>query len=528
MFCKSNQSDRNTTDATGARLRYRIATHIAVAIWLGLSIQTAVCGQVQHEGSVPNIVLILADDMGYGDVRAMNAESTVPTPSLDRLAADGMTFTDAHSPSAVCTPTRYGLLTGRYCWRSTLKRGVLGGYSPPLIDPERMTVGKLLQDAGYHTAAVGKWHLGMDMPERSGTKVEIDRREGDGNVDFAGTIKHGPTTRGFDHYFGISASLDMAPYVWIEDDRFTMVPDKQQPAQRFPGFISRGPRSSDFMIDEVLDRIADQASGYIRERASSGQPFFLYLPLTAPHKPVTPHERFAGTTELGPYADFIAQVDNTVGRVLKSVDDAGARENTLVIFTSDNGSFMRRLETTDARDHADDESIQAYRADRHRPNAMFRGTKADVWEAGHRVPFFARWPGVIESGSRCERTITHTDFFATAAEMIGSPLEDNMAEDSFSWLPLFRQDESAPSRAPIINHSIDGMFAIRDGQWKLVLGNGSGGRQQPKGKPFEQPYQLFDLTVDPGESLNVAANHPEIVEAMTKRFHQIQNAGRSR
>ena len=507
------------------------SAHIVAAFGIFLMLNAMPAPAHAQEGmnrSRPNIVFILADDLGYGDVHALNADSAIPTPHLDQLAADGMTFIDAHSPSAVCTPTRYGLLTGRYCWRSRLKSGVLGGYSPPLIEADRMTVASMLRNAGYHTAAFGKWHLGMNMPRRGDDDVQSERWDGDGNVDFAGKIANGPTTRGFEHFFGVSASLDMAPYVWIEDERFTMMPSAQQPAQAFPGFVRKGPRSYDFVLDDVLDKVANRACQYITDHAGQDSPFFVYLPLTAPHKPVQPHSRFRGMTELGTYADFIVQVDDTVGRVLQSIEASGIRENTLVIFTSDNGSFMRRLDSADAHDHVDDESIQAFRADRHRANGPWRGTKADVWEAGHHVPFFARWPGVIEQGSVCERTVTHTDFFATAAEIVGARLPDAAAEDSFSWLPSFKQDPDTAARAAVINHSANGMFAIRDGRWKLVLGNGSGGRQQPRGRPFEQPYHLFDLAADPGETTNLAEQHAEVVARLTREFEEIRDSGRSR
>lgn len=488
------------------------------------------CSTVDSNGeraARPNIVFILADDMGFGDVHALNKDSRIPTPHLDRLAATGMTFVDAHTPSAVCTPTRYGVLTGRYCWRTRLERGVLGGYSKPLIDPDRITLPAMLRSAGYSTHAIGKWHLGMDLPVRGDETVTEGRWEGDGNVDFSERIAGGPTTRGFDTFYGVSASLDMAPYAFIEDSHFDGLPNLQQEAVGFPGFVRAGPRTPNLEFDTVLETLTQRAEGMVRERAAQGTPFFLYLALTAPHKPVSPNKKFRGKTDLGPYGDFIAEVDATVGRVLAALDAAGTRENTLVVFTSDNGSFMHRLDAADTRDHLDDESIQAFRSDRHTSNGVFRGTKADIFEAGHHVPFFVSWPGRVEARSRCQETVCLTDFFSTAAEIVGVELGADVAEDSFSFLPLLEGKVWPTPRPPVIHHSANGMFAIRDRQWKLIAGNGSGGREKPKGKPFQKPYQLFNLGSDWSETANVAVAHPGVVARLSEKLDEIREAGRS-
>jgi len=484
-------------------------------------------GQQASSAGAPNIVFILADDMGYGDVAALNPASTIPTPNLDRLAAEGMTFTDAHSPSAVCTPTRYATLTGRYCWRSRLKRGVLGGYSPPLIDEDRSTVATMLSNHGYVTGAVGKWHLGMNMARREGGAPKQDRWQGDGNVDFSKPIADGPTTRGFDYYFGVSASFDMAPYVWIENGRFTMEPSKQFPGKPFPAFARPGPQAEDVKFDEALDKLAEKASAFIAKHAAGEKPFFLYLPLTGPHKPVVPHSRFTGKTELGPYGDFIVNVDNAVGQVLKAIDDANVADETLLIYTSDNGSFMYRYDEP-RKDHVADAGVQGYNAEHHRANGPFRGTKADIWEAGHHVPFFVRWPQKVKAGAKCEQPICHVDLYATAAAIVGAKLNDDEAQDSFSLLPLLLGEPAKWSRAPVIHHSVAGMFAIRDGKWKLVAGNGSGGRERPRGKPFARPYMLFDLSSDSGEARNVIDEYPEVAKRLEARLEAIRKNGRSR
>lgn len=474
----------------------------------------------------PNIVIILADDMGYGDVQALNSKSTIPTPNLDRLANAGMTFTDAHSPSAVCTPTRYGLLTGRYCWRTELKRGVLGGYSPPLIKSDRKTIANMLSEQGYHTGAVGKWHLGMTLPMKPGKSINSSQWQGDPGIDWNGKITDSPIHHGFDSYFGVSASLDMAPYVYIRDDHFDSPPSIQQPAVKFPHFVRKGPRSKDFEIDEVLDRLTKESVDFISTAAKKDEPFFLYFPLTAPHKPTQPHERFQGKTKLNEYGDFVVQVDWTVGEVLNALDEADVADETIVFYTSDNGSYMFRYDDPDKRDHVDDASIQGFRAEHHRANGPFRGTKADIWEAGHHVPLFVRWPGKVAAGSKCDEPVCLTDLFATAADIVGANLDNSVAEDSVSLLPMLDGKEVRRA-APVIHHSVAGMFAIRDGKWKLVLGDGSGGRQQPKGKPFGKPYQLFDLSQDIGEEHNIADEHPEVVERLTQTVETIRDSGRS-
>ena len=474
---------------------------------------------VSLQAAKPNIIFILADDMGYGDVQALNPKSKIPTPHLNRLAKEGMTFTDAHSPSGVCTPTRYGVITGRYCWRSSLKRGVLGGYSAPLIEKNRPTVGGVMQKAGYHTAAIGKWHLGMNMTRREGGKPAKDSWDGDGNVDFAKPISDSPITRGFHEYFGVSASLDMAPYVWIENDRFVPAKLVQQPGIKFPGFVRAGPRAEDLKFEEGLDVLGKRTASFLKRMAKGDQPFFLYIPLTGPHKPVTPHPRFVGKTGLGPYGDFVMNVDDTVGQVLKALDETKLADNTLLMFTSDNGSFMYRVDDED--DHVKTPTKQQYHSNSHTANGPWRGTKADIWEGGHHVPFFARWPGKVKAGSQSAQVITHTDLFATVAAIAGAKIPKGAAADSYSFLPLLLGKAKAYSRPPVIHHSASGMFAIRDGDWKLVLGNGSGGRQQPRGRAFEKPFFLANLKEDPAEKTNRVEAESKVAAALEKAFRKL-------
>jgi len=471
----------------------------------------------QDRPAQPNIVFVLADDMGYGDVHALNEASTIPTPNLDSLAADGCAFVDAHTPSSVCTPTRYGVLTGRYCWRGSLKRGVINGYGKPVIEPGRQTVADLLRAAGYHTNIVGKWHLGLEWPKGPDGKIRFDQPVGSP-----------PNVNGFDHSYIIPASLDFPPYVYVQDGQVTDPRTTEQKGQRFPAFLRKGPRAQDLVMEEVLGHLVEHACDVVREQARSEQPFFLYLPLPAPHKPVLPHPDFRGKTGLGDYGDFVAQVDDAVGRLLKALDEAGVADDTLLVYTSDNGSFMHRYDDPARKDHVDDVHVQGYRPEHHRANGPLRGTKADIWEAGHRVPFFVRWPGQVPSATRCETPVCLTDFFATCADLLEQPLAADAAEDSFSFLDLARTGNNSDPRPSVVHHSVAGMFAIRKGRWKLVAGNGSGGRQKPKGKPFGKPYQLYDLEADLAEAHDVATQHPDIVARLTAELEAIRKAGRSR
>lgn len=453
----------------------------------------------------PNIVYILADDLGWGDMRCYNRDSAVPTPNLDRLASQGMRFTDMHSPSSVCTPTRYGILTGRYAWRSSLKKGVLWGYSPNLIEPGRMTVASMLKAQGYATCGIGKWHLGFGTREK---------------VDYDQPLRPGPNDHGFDYFFGIPASLDMDPYVYVENDHVVEKATAHTEGRNSPRgvFWRPGAMAPSFKIEEVLPTLARKAVSYIQERAKKpSQPFFLYFALTAPHTPWVPLPAFRGKSKAGDYGDFVAQVDDVAGQVLRALADAGLEKNTLVIFTSDNGA------------HWTPEDKAKYP---HLANAHWRGMKADIWDAGHRIPFLARWPGRIPAGTVSAEIGCLTDFMATAAELVGAKLPSNAAEDSFSLLPvLLGRKLTKPVREAVVHHSSEGMFSIRQGEWKLCLGLGSGGFSQPKTvkpKPGEAPGQLYNLREDPEEKRNVYLEHPEIVQRLTALLQRYQREGRSR
>ena len=455
----------------------------------------------------PNIIYILADDLGYGDVQCLNPRGKIPTPNLDRLAHEGMMFTDAHSNSSVCTPTRYGVLTGRYDWRSRLKKSVLGGMSPHLIEDGRMTVAAFLKAQGYGTACIGKWHLGLDLPKN------------DGEIDWQRPIARGPTSVGFDYFYGISASLDMPPYVYIENDHFTSVPTKTTAQSPDPAYHRAGPIADDFAFDQVLPHLTDKAVSYIREQAGADKPFFLYFAMTGPHTPIVPSKEFKGRTSLGDYGDFCVEVDAMAGRVFEAVRRAGIATNTLIIFTSDNG-----CSPSAGFPHL--ESLGHY------PSAQFRGTKADIFDGGHRVAFLVDWPGHVAAGSTNKELICHTDFFATCADLLGQKLPDTAGEDSVSLLPvLLGQPHPEPLREAVVHHSIDGSFAIRQGKWKLELCPGSGGWSDPKpGSPETlklPPIQLYDLSQDIGETNNVEAEHPEVVTRLTNLLEKYVADGRS-
>lgn len=471
----------------------------------------------------PNVVLVLADDLGFGDVQPNNLSSEIPTPAFNRLAREGMRFTDAHTGSSVCTPTRYGLLCGRYAWRTRLKKGVLNGYSEPLIDEGQPTVADLLYSAGYATACIGKWHLGLGWQNKSGRPKNPGhfKEANDRWVDFAQPVDDGPLEHGFEYSYIIPASLDMSPYVYLENGKATALPKRVIEKRGFPQYLRRGEISDDFDHQASLSHLLEKANEFIQQSASGGKPFFLYFPMPAPHKPVVPMEQFRGQTNLGPYGDFVAQVDWTVGGILDALDQVGVAENTLLLVTSDNGSFMKRLPgKATFLDHVDDDTIQGFSPRRHRANGIFRGTKADIYEAGHRVPFLVRWPGKIKSGVSNSSVVCLTDILATVCEAAEVGVDAAYSEDSFSFLPsaLALPDRVYHRASPVIHHSAAGVFAVRKGNWKLIMGNGSGGRELPKGKPFQRPFQLYDVSSDPKEEQDLLKTHPEKARELEQEF----------
>ena len=395
--------------------------------------------------SRPNIVLILCDDLGYGDVQCLNLEhGKIQTPHIDKIADQGMTFTDAHSGSSVCTPTRYGILTGRYSWRTRLQSGVTGGYKPCLIAPDRLTVAGLLKKQGYATAILGKWHLDFQYQDPvSGEMLKRPHRKLKKMPPVGAKIPDGPVSRGFDTYHGFHHAGDMQAV--IEDDTVIVHEDEIN----------------------MLPRLTRKAVEYIDARAKSpDQPFFLYVPLGSPHTPIVPSKEWQGKSELGPYGDFVMQTDATVGAITDALEKNGFADNTLLIFTSDNGCSKAA-------------NIPALRKQGHTVSAQYRGSKADLWEGGHRVPFLVRWPSKVESGSTSDQLITLVDVFATVSDITGEKAPA-MAEDSVSFLPALSGQAIQSTRKGVIHHSISGHFAYRQGKWKLLLAKASGGWTSPK------------------------------------------------
>ena len=458
--------------------------------------------------NAPNIIFILADDLGYGDVSSFNENSKINTAHIDKLASQGVMFTDAHTSSAVCTPTRYGILTGRYNWRSTLKRGVIQGYNKALIPQNRTTIGSLLKDNGYKTAAIGKWHLGWDW-------ANIDA--GESKIDYSKKIKNGPTTLGFDYWFGFCGSLDMAPYVWVENDQPTMVPTKFT-SNTGQAMWRKGPTSDDFVHEKVLSKITSKSVQYITENANGDKPFFLYMPLSAPHTPIIPTEEFRGKSGLdNPYGDFVLMVDSVVGEIMKTLEEQGIADNTLVVFTSDNGCSPKA-------------DFKQLATKNHDPSYIFRGTKADIFEGGHRVPFIVRWPSKVKQG-KSDQLVCTTDFFATVTDVLNIKIEDTMAEDSFSFLPALKVKSDATVRESIVHHSINGSFAYRKGDYKAVFCSDSGGWSFPKIHTDEAKglpkFQLYNLKSDIAEENNLQNQQPKLLEQYRKELAQIVKNGRS-
>lgn len=458
----------------------------------------------------PNIIFILADDMGYGDVSYFDNNSKLKTENLDRMAQEGVVFTDAHSSSSVSTPTRYGILTGRYNWRSTLKNNVLYGYDKALIPADRETMASMLRKNGYTTAGIGKWHLGWDWDN-------IDA--GKDKVDFSKPVQNGPTTRGFDYFYGFCGSLDMAPYVYIENDMPTSLPDRETVNEGKYSWWHKGPTGADFVHEEVLPNLVDRACNYIKEKAKADQPYFLYLPLPAPHTPILPTEEFRGKSGIGEYGDFVLMVDAMVGKVLQAVKESGEDGNTIVVFTTDNGCSPAA-------------GIKEMEAQGHRPNSIYRGHKADLFDGGHRIPCILRWPEGTKP-HEVRQTVCLTDFYATFAAINGYKLMDSEGEDSYNLLPaIVSETEIDPIREATVHHSIDGQFTIRQGDWKLLLSASSGGWSAPT--PTDTlaldslpPIQLYNMKDDPSETTNVEAEHPEIVSRLRALMAKYVREGRS-
>lgn len=483
----------------------------------------------------PNVLLILADDLGYGDVRCYNAGSKVATPNIDKLASEGMRFTDAHSPATVCTPTRYSVMTGQMAFRVPNGGTVFtGAGGPSLIAKGRLTLPAMLKQKGYSTAAVGKWHVGLTFRDSDGKPIHEGGLEAIRRIDFSRRIEGGPLDHGFDRFFGTACcpTTDWL-YAFIEGDRIPTAPKQSLdrstlPKHAYANDCRGGLIAPDFDMQEVDMRFLKQSREFIAEHArnSPQKPFFLYHATQAVHLPSFAGKDFRGKSPAGPHGDFIHEFDYIVGELMRELDMHGLAENTLVILSSDNGP-----ETT---------SVVHMRADHAHDGARpWRGVKRDSWEGGHRVPFIVRWPAGIKAGTTSDQLACLTDVMATVAAITGSELPRDAAEDSFNLLPAFEGKAAEPIRPYLITQAFAGQrtLSIRRGQWKYLDHRGSGGNNYDKGelKPFalpeadpEAPCQLYDLATDPGETTNLYSKKPEIVKELQALLEQSKATGRSR
>ncbi|WP_066217761.1 sulfatase family protein [Formosa haliotis] len=474
--------------------------------------------------SQPNIIYILADDLGIGDLSIYNENSKINTPNLDTMGAEGMRFTDAHTSSSVCTPTRYGILTGRYNWRTPLKQFVTWGTSPMLIQDDRLTVADLLQQHGYKTANIGKWHLGLNWATKDGVKdydhyTGIQDKYDFNRIDYTKPLDKGALDLGFDYSYLLAASLNMPPFVYIENDKVVKVPNGisvQKRAEHPYAYWIIGDISEDFVHEEVLPVFVNKSISFIKENAGGDQPFFIYLPLPAPHNPILPIAPWKGKSNINPYADFVLMIDDLMGNIFKAIKDSGIEENTLVIFTSDNGC-------------ASNANYPVLAKKGHNPSYIYSGNKGSYLEGGHRVPFLVKWPQKIKANSVSNETICSTDFMATCAEIVNYKFKDNEAEDSFSMMPLLTQNDGY-QREVTIHHSKTGIFAIRKGNWKLIQSPNSGVSANGKPEKLKEALPeeiLFNLKTDIKEKENVADQYPEKVQELKQLLIKHINDGRS-
>ncbi len=471
------------------------------------------------ESSKPNIVVILADDFGVGDIQAHYPDNKIRTPHLDEFVTQGMSFTDAHSGSAVCSPTRYGLLTGRYSWRTPLQEWVVATYEPPLIEENRLTLPDYLSQQDYQTACIGKWHLGWNWPgEQSSRRLKDFRSLRDVEWDFTQAIAGGPTDRGFDYFYGVDLP-NSPPFTFIENDRVVVQPtakyiyDPNEGVVMPKGFAG-SPMAPGWRFDQILPEITSRAVDYIHKQSKSDSPFFLYFSMTSPHEPVVPSKDFAGKSGISPIADFVMETDWSAGQIIKAIDDAGISDNTIVIFTADNG-------------HSHYTGWESLVEAGHLPSGPYRGHKGDIWEGGHRVPLIVRWPGKVAAGGSNNQLVCLNDIFATCSEIVsGDLLPDNAAEDSFSFLNTLLGKDSPVSRTNLVSHSVHGEFAYRSGPWKIVFKLPGSNRNTSRGKAAV--VELYNLDEDIAEENNLTEERPEMVSQLTDEMRSLVQRGTSR
>lgn len=464
----------------------------------------------------PNIVIVLADDLGYGDVSCLNAHSKIPTPTMDRLAAEGVRMTDAHAPSSVCSPTRYALLTGRYAWRGALKSGVLKGGSLPVLEEDRLTLPEMMRGAGYHTGAVGKWHLGLEYE-----LTDPDAAQSSATIDYSKPIVSGPLQVGFDYFFGLARPA----WTFVENDRILALPTQKFDLSRLG--VARmgrsnmvGDRAPGYKHHRMLPEFTRRAVDFIERAAEVEQPFLLYFAPMTPHRPIMPNKRFFGKSQAGLYGDFVVELDWSIGQLLDALERTGCTDDTLVIVTSDNGPEVIAYER-----------IRKYR---HASMGRWRGIKRDLWEGGHRVPFLARWPGRIPAGTEGKQTICLTDLMATCAALAGVRLPDDCAEDSYDIIAALTGEATAPIREATVHHSSSGNLAIRQGDWVYIRAPTGSENAEPgwfrtrrKIATHQQPRELFHLGEDEGETGNRFTDEPEVAARLDALLRRYEEDGRS-
>lgn len=496
-------------------MRFTARAHLSKVFGISL-LMSLVCLADDPRVSPPNVLLILADDLGVGDLSGLNSESKIKTPHVDKLISEGLVFADAHSGSSIGSLSRYGLLTGRYCWRGDPDCHTMMGFDLPLIPEGRWTLGNLFKRKGYRSAYLGKWGLGLGWITKEGKLGEWESGySGTGeslNIDFAKPVKGGPTALGFDYYYGLAGSLDMPPYAYIENDTTVGIPYEISRAGGRSGLTVEG-----FRVVEVMPNLTDKAVGFLKREAKKVKesdepvpPFFLVVSMTAPHVPFVPTDEFVGSTKAGRYGDSVAMMDWSIGQILKSLEKQGFADNTVVVFTSDNGSAKSNAEMAETYGH--------------HPGGKFRGKKGDPWEGGHRVPFIVKWPGVVKPGITNE-VVCQTDLFATFAQMLDISLSENVAEDSLSFYPLLKGESlEEPFRSSIIHFSPHGRFAIREGKWKLILPP----EKVPAGIEPSSSGELYNLESDLSEGSNLWQNQPALVERLRKLLEKYRTLDRTR
>lgn len=486
-------------------------------------------GAMQKE-DLPNIVIIYADDMGYGDLNCQNPDSKIPTPNLDQLASEGMRFTDAHSSSGICSPSRFALLTGTYHWRN--QHGIVNSFGKPFFKDSDVTLPQVLQKSGYTTACIGKWHLGWDWKfknEPSGKTVQGEREVNyylPEDIDWSAPISGGPLDRGFDYYFG-DGTINFPPYAWIENDKFVELPTKDQDIVK-RGFETKegnwefrpGPMVEGWDPYKVLPTLTQKAVEYVNGQEKD-KPFFLYFALPSPHAPIIPNDEFIGTSEAGGYGDFMVQTDWVAGQVLKALKEKGLDKNTIVIFSADNGPEKYAFE----------------RAEKYGHYSMgdFRGLKRDVWEGGHHVPFIVKWPGKVSAGSVSKEVISQVDIMATLAAATNTPLAEGAAPDSYNLLPIFKGEKyTSPLREATVHNTFEKAWGLRQGKWLYINAPSGEHTKMPDSfkklrnyTDFEGDGLLFDMEKDPEQRINLFAQHPEKIDTMDQLLQKYREQGYS-